>query len=158
MILIATVGIHFFEHATGIEAVILYSPWIFKAAGITSEDKLLLATVGVAFFSIGLGPITWVYSSEIFPSRLRAQGASIGIAVNRIMNAMISMSFMSITNAISTGGAFFVFAGFAVTAWWFFFFMFPETMTLEEIEKLFGGGDARGDRNGLEIQTKKINN
>ncbi|VVA99496.1 unnamed protein product [Arabis nemorensis] len=219
LILITAVGIHFFEHATGIEAVILYSPWIFKAAGINSEDKLLLATVGVgltktvfiiiatflldkvgrrkllltstggmifalaslafclkmierfrrlvwalnlsiistyvfvAFFSIGLGPITWVYSSEIFPLRLRAQGASIGVAVNRIMNATVSMSFMSITNAISTGCAFFVFAGFAVAAWCFFFFMLPETkgLPLEEIEKLFGGGDARDDRNGLEI-------
>ncbi|KFK40217.1 hypothetical protein AALP_AA3G345800 [Arabis alpina] len=226
LILIAAVGIHFFEHATGIEAVVLYSPRIFKAAGITSEDKLLLATVGVgltktvfiiiatllldkvgrrkllltstggmiialtclavcltmvrhfgrlvwalslsivstyvlvAFFSIGLGPITWVYSSEIFPLRLRAQGASIGVAVNRIMNATVSMSFLSISDAITTGGAFFMFAGIAVVAWWFFFFMLPETkgLPLEEIEKLFGGGDARGDRNGLEIQTKKINN
>lgn len=225
LILIAAVGIHFFEHATGVEAVVLYSPNIFKAAGVTSNDKILLATVGVgltkavfiliatflldkvgrrnllltstggmilaltslavsltmvqrfgqlmwalslsivstyvfvAFFSIGLGPITWVYSSEIFPLRLRAQGASIGVAVNRIMNATVSMSFLSITKAITTGGTFFVFAGIAVAAWWFFFFMLPETkgLPLEEIEKLFGGGDARGDRDGLEIQTKKIN-
>ncbi|CAN1332225.1 Polyol transporter 5, partial [Linum perenne] len=38
----------------------------------------------MAFFSIGMGPITWVYSSEIFPLRLRAQGASMGVAVNRV--------------------------------------------------------------------------
>ncbi|ESQ50598.1 hypothetical protein EUTSA_v10022657mg [Eutrema salsugineum] len=209
LILIAAVGIHFFEHATGIEAVVLYSPRIFEKAGVMSKDKLLLATVGVgltkavfiiiatflldklgrrkllltstggmvlalislavsltmvqrfgrlewalrssivstyafvAFFSIGLGPITWVYSSEIFPLRLRAQGASIGVAVNRIMNATISMSFLSITKAITTGGAFFLFAAMAVAAWWFFFFMLPETkgLPLEEMEKLFGGGD-----------------
>ncbi|AEC06773.1 putative polyol transporter 3 [Arabidopsis thaliana] len=224
LILIAAVGIHFFEHATGIEAVVLYSPRIFKKAGVVSKDKLLLATVGVgltkaffiiiatflldkvgrrkllltstggmvfaltslavsltmvqrfgrlawalslsivstyafvAFFSIGLGPITWVYSSEIFPLRLRAQGASIGVAVNRIMNATVSMSFLSMTKAITTGGVFFVFAGIAVAAWWFFFFMLPETkgLPLEEMEKLFGGGGPRGDRDGLEIQTKTI--
>lgn len=226
LILIAAVGIHFFEHATGIEAVVLYSPRIFKKAGVVSKDKLLLATVGVgltkaffiiiatflldkvgrrkllltstggmvfaltslavsltmvhrfgrlawalslsivstyafvAFFSIGLGPITWVYSSEIFPLRLRAQGASIGVAVNRIMNATVSMSFLSMTKAITTGGVFFVFAGIAVAAWWFFFFMLPETkgLPLEEMEKLFGGGGPRGDRDGLEIQTKRVNN
>ncbi|KAL1195937.1 putative polyol transporter 3 [Cardamine amara subsp. amara] len=226
LILIAAMGIHFFEHATGIEAVVLYSPRIFKKAGVVSKDKLLLATVGVgltktifiilatflldkvgrrkllltstggmvlaltslavsltmvqrfgrlvwalslsivstyafvAFFSIGLGPITWVYSSEIFPLRLRAQGASIGVAVNRIMNATVSMSFLSMTEAITTGGAFFVFAGIAVVAWWFFFFMLPETkgLPLEEIEKLFGGGEARGDRDGVEIQTKRVKN
>ncbi|KAJ4876917.1 putative polyol transporter 3 [Raphanus sativus] len=226
LILIAAVGIHFFEHATGIEAVVLYSPKIFEKAGVTSKDKLLLATVGVgltkavfiviatflldkvgrrkllltstggmvfastslaigltmvhrfgrllwalklsivsaytfvAFFSIGLGPITWVYSSEIFPLRLRAQGASIGVAVNRIMNATVSMSFLSIMKTITMGGVFFMFAGIAVVAWWFFFFMLPETkgLPLEEIEKLFGGGDARDAREGLEIQAKRVNN
>ncbi|XP_010531021.1 PREDICTED: probable polyol transporter 3 [Tarenaya hassleriana] len=211
-ILIAAIGIHFFEHATGIEAVVLYSPRIFEKAGVTTKDKLLLATVGVgltktvfiliatflldkvgrrkllltstggmvlaltalafsltmvqrfgrllwalsmsigstyafvAFFSIGLGPITWVYSSEIFPLRLRAQGASIGVAVNRVMNAAVSMSFLSITEAITTGGAFFAFAGIAAAGWWFFFFLLPETKgrPLEEMEKLFSRKNEAG--------------
>ncbi|KAH0857005.1 hypothetical protein HID58_085266 [Brassica napus] len=212
LILIAALGIHFSSTRLGSKP----SPKIFEKAGVTSKDKLLLATVGVgltkavliviatflldkvgrrkllltstggmvfastslaigltmvhrfgrlvwalrlsivsaytfvAFFSIGLGPITWVYSSEIFPLRLRAQGASIGVAVNRIMNA----------TTITMGGVFFMFAGIAVVAWWFFFFMLPETkgVPLEEIEKLFGGGDARGARDGLEIQAKRVNN
>ncbi|ONK76306.1 uncharacterized protein A4U43_C03F26220, partial [Asparagus officinalis] len=46
-ILVAATGIHFFEHATGIEAVVLYSPRIFHMAGVTTKKKLLLATVGV---------------------------------------------------------------------------------------------------------------
>ncbi|XP_027346225.1 probable polyol transporter 3 [Abrus precatorius] len=204
--LIAAVGIHFFEHATGIEAVMLYSPRIFKKAGVTSKDKLLLATVGVgltkitfliiasflldkvgrrrllqistggmicglsllgfsltmvdhsnekllwalslsivatyayvAFFNIGLGPVTWVYSSEIFPMKLRAQGASIGVAVNRTMNAAVSMSFISIYKAITIGGSFFMFAGISVLAWVFFYIFLPETkgVALEEMELLF---------------------
>jgi len=204
--LIAAVGIHFFEHATGIEAVMLYSPRIFKKAGVRSKDKLLLATVGigltkvvfvvvalflldkvgrrrllqistggmicglallgfsltmvdhsgekllwalslsivatyayVAFFNIGLGPVTWVYSSEIFPLRLRAQGASIGVAVNRTMNAVVSMSFISVYKAITIGGSFFMFAGVSVLAWLFFYFFLPETkgVPLEEMEMVF---------------------
>ncbi|KAL2460166.1 Polyol transporter 5 [Abeliophyllum distichum] len=47
----------------------------------------------VAFFSIGLGPITWVYSSEIFPLKLRAQGCSMGVAANRVTSGVISMTF-----------------------------------------------------------------
>ncbi|KAL4351579.1 hypothetical protein GQ457_06G035840 [Hibiscus cannabinus] len=222
-ILIAAIGIHFFEHATGIEAVVLYSPRIFKKAGVVTKSKLLLATVGVgitktafiliatffldrfgrrrllltstgglvvsltglgfaltmvevkpdekllwalslsivftytyvAFFSIGLGPITWVYSSEIFPLRLRAQGASIGVAVNRLMNAVVSMSFISIYKAITIGGAFFMFAGVALVAWLFFFFLLPETKgkTLEEIETLFSNNTTKHDYQGLEFQT-----
>lgn len=50
--LIAAVGIHFFEHATGIEAVMLYSPRIFKKAGVTTKDKLLLTTIGVGFTKV----------------------------------------------------------------------------------------------------------
>ncbi|KHN36113.1 Putative polyol transporter 6, partial [Glycine soja] len=172
--LIAAVGIHFFEHLIGIEVVMLYSHKIFKKAGVTSKDKLLLTTIGplffihrvgrrplllvsnggmiciinavlgfsltmvdtsheellwalslsivkillkyllklqhiyVAFFNLGLGPITWVYSSQIFPLKLRAKGASIEVAVNRLTNAAISMSFISIYNAITIGGAFFL--------------------------------------------------
>ncbi|XP_058080785.1 probable polyol transporter 6 [Magnolia sinica] len=206
-ILVAAIGIHFFEHATGIEAVVLYSPRIFKKAGIHSKSKLLIVTVAVgftktcfilvatclldkvgrrpllltstagmfvslsglgfgltmvehskqklmwaislciggilsfvAFFSIGLGPITWVYSSEIFPLRLRAQGASIGVGVNRLMNGIISMTFISLYKAITIGGSFFLFAGMSVLAWLFFYFFLPETKgrSLEEMEEIFG--------------------
>nr|VDC84288.1 unnamed protein product [Brassica rapa] len=216
-VLLTALGIHFFQHATGIEAVLLYGPKIFKRAGITTKDKLFLVTIGVgimkttfiftatflldkvgrrkllltsvggmigaltmlgfgltmaqnsggklvwalvlsivsaysfvAFFSIGLGPITWVYSSEVFPLKLRAQGASLGVAVNRVMNATVSMSFLSLSKAITTGGAFFMFAGIAAVAWNFFFFLMPETKgkSLEEIEALFqrdGDHKVRGE-------------
>ncbi|XP_020258020.1 probable polyol transporter 6 [Asparagus officinalis] len=211
-ILVAATGIHFFEHATGIEAVVLYSPRIFHMAGVTTKKKLLLATVGVgatktsfilvasllldklgrrpllltslfgmfvslsglglgltmvahnhkwaialsiscllsnvAFFSIGLGPITWVYSSEIFPLRLRAQGASLGVAVNRVMNGIISMTFISLYKAITIGGSFFMFSGIAVFAWFFFFFFCPETrgVPLEEIEGIFRKEGSSNDK------------
>ncbi|GMN26297.1 hypothetical protein TIFTF001_040833 [Ficus carica] len=206
-ILIAAVGIHFFQQITGIDAVVLYSPRIFEKAGITSKDKKLLATVAVGFvktifilvatflldrigrrplllssvagmilslgtlgvaltvidhshekitwavvlaiamvlsyvawFSIGMGPITWVYSSEIFPLRLRAQGASMGVAVNRVTSGVISMTFISLYKGITIGGAFFLFAGLATVAWVFFYTMLPETRgrTLEDMEVLFG--------------------
>ncbi len=43
--------------------------------------------------SIGLGTVTWVYSSEIFPLKLRAQGASIVVAVSGGMNAQGFFTF-----------------------------------------------------------------
>ncbi|KAL5704543.1 Dolichyl-phosphate-mannose--protein mannosyltransferase 6 [Ranunculus cassubicifolius] len=219
-ILLAAIGIHFFEHATGIEAVVLYGPRIFKKAGVVAKSKLLLATVGVgvtktlfilvstffldkagrrrllltsvggmivalaalgtaltivhhseekllwalilsiaavyifvAFFSIGLGPITWVYSSEIFPLKLRAQGAGIGVAVNRAMNATVSMTFISLYKAITIGGAFFLFMGVAVCAWVFFYFFLPETKgrSLEEVEMLF---TPRSRSNEVELERR----
>ncbi|KAK4477710.1 hypothetical protein RD792_016961 [Penstemon davidsonii] len=207
--LIAGVGIHFFEHATGTEAVILYGPRIFKKAGVTARNKLLLATVGIGltkltfitistfiidrigrrklllfsitgmiasltglatcltvvehaekkllwalvmslifvymfimFFNIGLCPVCWVYSAEIFPNKLRAAGASVSVAVNRMMNATVSMSFLSLSDALTIGGAFYLFAGVAVVAWFFVYFCLPETMgrSLEEMDELFTKG------------------
>nr|GEZ07691.1 probable polyol transporter 6 [Tanacetum cinerariifolium] len=65
----------------------------------------------VMFFSMGPAPVTLVYSSEIFPLKLRAQGAGVGVAVNRATNATMSMTFLSLKDAITIGGALFLFAG-----------------------------------------------
>ncbi|KAL6497768.1 Polyol transporter 5 [Orobanche hederae] len=206
-ILICAVGIHFFQQASGIDTVVLYSPEIFKQAGITKDTDKLLATMAVgftktifilvatflldrigrrplllssvagmvlslvglaigltvidgsdhkliwaialciaavlsyvAFFSIGMGPITWVYSSEVFPLRLRAQGCSMGVAVNRVTSGVVSMTFLSLSKSITIGGAFFLYTGLAAVAWVFFYTLLPETQgkTLEEMEPLFG--------------------
>ncbi|CAN6288380.1 unnamed protein product [Urochloa humidicola] len=210
-VLVAAFGVHFFQHLTGIEAVVLYSPRIFKAAGIATRSEILAATVGVgvtktvfilaaillvdrvgrrplylsslagivaslaclgvgltvversaprhspawavvlsiltvftfiASFSVGVGPITWAYSSEVYPLRLRAQGASVGVAINRVMNAGVSMTFVSLYKAVTIGGAFFLFAGLAAVAAAFFYFLCPETQgrPLEEIEEVFSRG------------------
>ena len=46
-ILICVVGVHFFQQASGIDAIVLYSPLVFKQAGISSDGAALAATVGV---------------------------------------------------------------------------------------------------------------
>lgn len=222
-IVIAGIGIHFFQQISGIDAVVLYSPRIFEKAGITSYDQQLLATVAVGFsktmfilvatfmldrygrrpllltsvagmivslfilatgltiidhstqklnwaiiiciitvltfvgsFSIGLGPIAWVYSSEIFPLRLRAQGASMGVAANRLLSGLISMSFLSLSKAITIGGAFYLFAAIASISWVFFYKMLPETQgrTLEEIQGLFGNLNWKRELEKIKMQEK----
>ncbi|KAF5448780.1 hypothetical protein F2P56_029284 [Juglans regia] len=94
----------------------------------------------VSFFSIGVGPVTWVYSSEILPLRLRSHGVSIAVAVSRLTSAVISMTFLSLGKWITTGGAFFLYTSFAIVSCFFFYFMLPETQgrTLEDMEGLFG--------------------
>ncbi|ONK59832.1 uncharacterized protein A4U43_C08F11420 [Asparagus officinalis] len=94
----------------------------------------------VGSFSIGLGPIAWVYSSEIFPIRLRAQGCSLGTATNRVMSGVITMTFLSLYKAITISGSFFLYAGIATAGWVFFYVYLPETRgrRLEEMDGLFG--------------------
>ncbi|KAF8669391.1 hypothetical protein HU200_051737 [Digitaria exilis] len=100
----------------------------------------------VSFFSIGLGPIAFVYTSEIFPLRVRALGCAISMATNRFTGGVVTMTFLSLSKAITIGGSFFLYAGIAAIAWVFFCTYLPETRgrTLEEIGKLFGMADGTG--------------
>ncbi|CAK8539858.1 unnamed protein product [Lathyrus sativus] len=94
----------------------------------------------VAFVAIGIGPVTWVYSSEIFPLRLRAQGLGVCVAVNRVTNVAVVTSFISIYKTITLGGTFFMLVGINALAWWFYYSFLPETKgrSLEDMESIFG--------------------
>jgi sugar porter (SP) family MFS transporter len=178
-ILIACLGLQFFQQASGIDSVVLYSPHVFEKAGIKSDANSIGASISVgatktlfilvatffldrvgrrpllafvASFSIGMGPIAWVYSSEIFPLRLRAQGCALGTAMNRIMSGAITMSFYSLSNKITLAGSFYLYASIAAAGWVFMFCFLPETRgrSLENTEVLFGGGDGVGKEDGHE--------
>lgn len=103
--------------------------------------KLAILSVcgNVAFFSVGIGPICWVLSSEIFPLRLRAQASALGAVGSRLSSGAISMSFLSVSRAITVAGTFFVFSGISALSIAFVYMCVPETKgkTLEQIEMLF---------------------
>ncbi|TKW00218.1 hypothetical protein SEVIR_8G094100v4 [Setaria viridis] len=96
-----------------------------------------------AAYSAGIGTVAWVYSSEIFPLRERALGCAIGVTFNRAVSGVVGMTFLSLSKAITIGGAFFLYASMTVIAWVFVFTCLPETRgrTLEEMGKLFGMGN-----------------
>ncbi|XP_074272180.1 putative polyol transporter 4 [Silene latifolia] len=109
---------------------------------------LLFVCGNVAFFSVGIGPICWVLTSEIFPLRLRAQASGIGAVGSRVSSGVISMSFLSVTAAITVAGTFFGFALISALSVVFVYTCVPETRgkSLEEIEQMFenetlGGGE-----------------
>lgn len=93
----------------------------------------------VTFFSVGIGPICWVLSSEIFPLRLRAQASGLGAVGSRVSSGLISMSFLSVTHAITVAGTFLVFAVISALSIVFVYKCVPETKgkSLEEIEVMF---------------------
>uniref|UniRef100_A0A803QG01 Major facilitator superfamily (MFS) profile domain-containing protein n=1 Tax=Cannabis sativa TaxID=3483 RepID=A0A803QG01_CANSA len=100
----------------------------------------ILAVCGnVAFFSVGIGPICWVVSSEIFPLRLRAQASALGAVGSRVSSGVIAMSFLSVSRAITVAGTFFVFFVISAISVAFVYNCIPETKgkSLEEIEMLF---------------------
>ncbi|PUZ67100.1 hypothetical protein GQ55_3G405100 [Panicum hallii var. hallii] len=97
------------------------------------------AAAFMAAFSLGFGPVIWMYASEILPLRLRAQGTGIGTALNRVMSAVVGMTFISMYEAVGMAGTFYIFAALTAGAWVFVYACLPETKgrSLEEIEELF---------------------
>ncbi|KAL7000362.1 putative polyol transporter 4 [Sarracenia purpurea var. burkii] len=93
----------------------------------------------VAFFSVGMGPICWVLTSEIFPLRLRAQAAALGAMGNRVCSGLVAMSFLSVARAITVAGTFFLFSAVSALSVVFVYMLVPETKgkSLEQIELLF---------------------
>lgn len=119
--------------------------------------KLAILSVcgNVAFFSVGIGPICWVLSSEIFPLRLRAQASALGAVGSRVSSGTIAMSFLSVARAITVAGTFFVFSGISVLSIAFVYMCVPETKekTLEEIEMLFKN---EKERRGGELELRDV--
>ncbi|KAJ6402052.1 hypothetical protein OIU84_014179 [Salix udensis] len=160
--LITGCGTQCFQQITGIDATVYYSPTIFKDAGIKSETHLLAATVAVGFtktiFYLNshishrqrIGPVCWVLSSEIFPQRLRAQASALGAVGSRVSSGAVSMSFLSVSAAITVGGTFFVFSVISALSVAFVHTCVPETKgkSLEQIEMMF--------QNGGELQSGEV--
>ncbi|XP_059452163.1 probable polyol transporter 4 [Corylus avellana] len=101
--------------------------------------SILSVCGNVAFFSVGIGPVCWVVTSEIFPLRLRAQAAALGAVGNRMCSGLVAMSFLSVSSAITMGGIFFTFSAVSALSVLFVHKLVPETKgkSLEQIEMLF---------------------
>ena len=104
------------------------------------EDLLVWALVlFIASFAFSQGAVIWVYLSEVFPTRVRAQGQSLGSFTHWAMNAAISFAFPILAKH-SRGLPFVVFAIMMVVQFVVVFMVYPETkgVTLEEMQKKLG--------------------
>lgn len=92
----------------------------------------------VAFFAIGLGPVTWVVISEIYPLSIRGKAMTISLFVNWLFNYLVSLTFLDLIQKIGSEGTFFMYAVICIIAFAFVSRYLPETKgkTLEEIEAL----------------------
>ncbi len=93
----------------------------------------------IAFFALSQGAVIWVYISEVFPSRVRSKGQSIGSSSHWIMNAIIAFAFPLIA-VHSHAVPFFFFAGMMALQFIMVLIVYPETKgnTLEQIQANFG--------------------
>jgi MFS transporter, SP family, arabinose:H+ symporter len=100
------------------------------------ENLLVWLLVGfIAFFAFSQGAVIWVYLSEVFPTRVRAKGQSLGSFTHWVLNAVISWAF-PILAASSKSIPFVFFSAMMVTQFFVVSLIYPETkgVTLEDME------------------------
>ncbi len=147
----------FFLGMAGITISLICMGLGFVLEGVTKWFLVGSMLVYIAFFAISLGPLGWLIISEVFPTRVRGLGASIGSLSNWGFNTLVVWSFFKMASAIGNakevvvpagkdmsevcpsciGSVFWIFAAVAVIGIIWGYFYIPETkgVTLEEIEE-----------------------
>ena len=97
----------------------------------------------IASHAVGQGAVIWVFISEIFPNKVRANGQAFGASVHWVFAAVITLItpiFLDSKDGIFKDNPWPIFAFFAVMMGWQLIWVLtkvPETKgkTLEELER-----------------------
>ena len=94
----------------------------------------------IAAHAIGQGAVIWVFISEIFPNRHRAEGQALGSFTHWIFAALLTTFFPKMVSAFPPGYVFLFFCGMMVLQLLWVKFMVHETkgVPLEQIQKQLG--------------------
>jgi len=146
----------FFIGVSGITIALISMGLGFMIEGVSKWFLVSSMLVYIAFFAISLGPLGWLIITEVFPTRVRGLGSSIGSLSNWGFNTLVVWTFFKMASAfgnakdvvvpegsdLSTacptcvGSVFWVFAAVALIGLVWGYFFIPETknVSLEEIE------------------------
>jgi MFS transporter, SP family, arabinose:H+ symporter len=112
--------------------------WAF----FTHHDSIVPACLFafVAAHSIGQGTVVWVFISEIFPNRHRAEGQTLGCSTHWICAALLTTFFPKMVSAFAPGHIFLFFCGMMVLELIWIKTMVPETkgISLEQMQDKLG--------------------
>ncbi|NXW65423.1 GTR12 protein, partial [Eurystomus gularis] len=91
--------------------------------------------VYVAAFSIGLGPMSWLVLSEIFPGGIRGRAMALTSSMNWGINLLISLTFLTVTELIGLSWVCFIYTIMSLASLAFVIVFIPETKgcSLEQI-------------------------
>ncbi len=111
---------------------------LFQTRG-HQEYLLPLLVLYIVAFAISQGAVVWVYLAEVFPTRVRAKGQSLGTSANWITNAIISGVFpiLAVRHAALP---FYFFAAMMALQFFIVLFIYPETkgLSLEQMQRKMG--------------------
>ena len=108
---------------------------VFKTGSHLS--LLLPLLVGfIIFFAISQGAVIWVYLSEVFPTKVRSKGQSLGSSTHWIMNALVTLLF-PVAARYSKSLPFAFFAAMMLVQFFVVKMIYPETKgySLEDLQQ-----------------------
>lgn len=105
-------------------------------SGLTAIFALLIY---VGFFAVSLGPVAWLIISEIYPLGIRGRAMGIATFSNWFCNYVISLTFLSLIEAMGTANTFWLYGIICLLGLWFVIKLVPETKgkTFEEIQQFW---------------------
>jgi MFS transporter, SP family, arabinose:H+ symporter len=111
-----------------------------KAAGAGGLMVLICIFAFIAAHAIGQGAVIWVFISEIFPNRHRAEGQALGSATHWVFAALLTTFFPLMMAALAPGYVFCIFCGMMMLQLVWVKFMMPETkgVPLEQMQRQLG--------------------
>jgi sugar porter (SP) family MFS transporter len=98
---------------------------------------IILMCAFVAFFAFSLGPIKFIFASEIFPTNIRSHAMSVAILTMWAVDTLVGQFTPSLRDAVGPTFTFFIFACFLVPQIFLVWKWMPETAgrSLEDIER-----------------------
>jgi SP family arabinose:H+ symporter-like MFS transporter len=106
-------------------------------ADSSSAMKVAAAATFVACFAFSMGPIKWVFMSEVFPTRIRGRAVAICSLAVWTADAVLNQLFPLMRDHWGKSTIFYAFAAILIPQFYFVWKIMPETKgkSLEEIEK-----------------------
>ncbi|HVO13505.1 MAG TPA: sugar porter family MFS transporter [Vicinamibacteria bacterium] len=114
--------------------------WAFFTAHYKVVPACIFAFI--AAHAVGQGAVIWVFISEIFPNRQRAEGQALGSFTHWMFAALLTTFFPRMVTALAPGYVFLFFCGMMVLQLLWVRTMMPETkgVPLEQMQRRLGIG------------------
>ena len=102
---------------------------------------ILCMVVFIIMFSLGYGPIPWLYMGEVFTVQIKAPGMSITTVVNWFSVFIVTKFYSNLDVALHNYGPFWIFSAISIAGCVFVAFMLVETKgkSFEQIQAELSG-------------------
>lgn len=110
-------------------------------SGLHQNYIVWLLVAFIFFFALSQGAVIWVYIAEVFPTRVRSKGQSLGSGSHWISNAIVALLFPLAVAKFSRALPFFFFAAMCALQFVVVMIVYPETKgrTLEQLQAQLEG-------------------